>query len=196
MKASHVMALAIAGASAFLIAVQLGRGNAGSESVVDQVVAPTDHIRAKVVIANTDVIERLNDSAIHDPFAPLHLPAPPASASLRALVVDKAAAADAQARKKAEAALKARERWMAMGPPLPPPPPVAPPLPFTAVGAISGEGVTDGKLVAFIKQQDQLLLVRAGDTVGQTYRVDSVTSQRIEFTYLPLMQRQVLALAP
>lgn len=73
---------------------------------------------------------------------------------------------------------------------------MAPPLPFTAVGAISGTEVTGGKLVAFIRQQDQLLVIKAGDAIGQTYRVESITAQKIEFTYLPLMQRQVLALVP
>ncbi|MBA2674829.1 MAG: secretion system X translation initiation factor, partial [Ramlibacter sp.] len=78
----------------------------------------------------------------------------------------------------------------------PAPPPVAPPLPFTAVGAIEGAHVAEGRPVAFVKQQEQLLLVRAGDTIGQTYRVEAVTSQKIEFIYLPLMQRQTLALSP
>jgi len=78
----------------------------------------------------------------------------------------------------------------------PPPPPTAPALPFVAVGSITGAQVTAGRPIAFIKQQDQLLLLGVGDTIGQAYRVDSITAQKIEFTYLPLMQRQALPLAP
>lgn len=77
-----------------------------------------------------------------------------------------------------------------------PRPPTAPQLPFTAVGSIAGAHLAGGKMVAFIRQQDQLLLISAGDTIGQSYRVDSVTSDKIDFTYLPLMQRLTLALTP
>jgi hypothetical protein len=80
-----------------------------------------------------------------------------------------------------------------VGPPLPP---VAPTLPFTVVGSITGAQVTGDQPVAFVKQQDQLLVLHTGDTIAQTYRVESITPQRIEFMYLPLMQRQTLALAP
>lgn len=81
-------------------------------------------------------------------------------------------------------------------PPAPPAPPTAPPLPFVAVGSIQGTQVTNGQPVAFIRQQEQLILVRAGDSIGQNYKVESISAQAIEFTYLPLMQRQTLALAP
>lgn len=73
---------------------------------------------------------------------------------------------------------------------------MAPPLPFVAVGAIQGTQVTDGQPVAFIRQQDQLIVVRAGDAIGQNYKVESISARAIELTYLPLMQRQSLALAP
>ena len=78
----------------------------------------------------------------------------------------------------------------------PPPPPVAPPLPFVAVGSITGPQVTKGQPVAFIKQQDQLLVVRAGDTLGPSYRVESVGPREIHFVYIQLMQRQILLLQP
>jgi hypothetical protein len=88
---------------------------------------------------------------------------------------------------------------MPAAPAQPPPalsPPAAPPLPFVAIGSIQGTDVTDGKQVAFIRQQDQLLVVRAGDAIGHSYRVEAVTPQGIEFTYLPLKQRQTLVVAP
>lgn len=77
-----------------------------------------------------------------------------------------------------------------------PPPPMAPPLPFTAIGSIEGPDVTSGQLLAFLQQQDKLLVVRKGETIGQFYRVEAVTPDKVEFTYLPLNQRQALALTP
>lgn len=73
---------------------------------------------------------------------------------------------------------------------------MAPPLPFVAIGSINGASVTDGEPVAFVRQQEQLFVVRAGDAIGHAYRVESVGPQGVEFTYLPLRQRQVLALTP
>jgi hypothetical protein len=64
------------------------------------------------------------------------------------------------------------------------------------MGSISGADVTGGQPVAFLQQQDRLLIVHAGESVGGSWRVESITPQRIEFTYLPLMQRQSLPLAP
>lgn len=82
-------------------------------------------------------------------------------------------------------------------PPPPPPPPTAPPLPFVAVGSLSGAEVTGGSPVAFLRQQDQaILVVQPGQAIGTTYRVESISPQRIELVYLPLMQRQSLPLAP
>lgn len=75
-------------------------------------------------------------------------------------------------------------------------PPTAPALPFQAVGLIAGPGVTDGAPTAFLQQRDQVLLVKAGDTVAGTYHIDSVNSQQIELTYLPLKQKQTLRLQP
>lgn len=129
--------------------------------------------------------ERLDARVIHNPFGALNP---------NAGVINDSAS---DARIKAALARRPKEPPKAAAPPPPPPPPpVAPPLPFTAVGSIAGAQVTGGPPVAFIRQQDRLLLVRAGETIGQNYRVESITEQRIEFTYLPLMQRQTLALAP
>lgn len=131
--------------------------------------------------------ERLGSRVVHNPFGALDLSAPAGVAPGVPFALDMKAAGPIPASKPANSALALAA---------PPPPQTAPPLPFTAAGSIAGKDVADGKPVAFIRQQDHLLVVRAGDAIGQLYRVESVTLQRVEFTYLPLMQRQALALAP
>lgn len=82
-------------------------------------------------------------------------------------------------------------------PPAPPPPPaVAPPIPFAVAGAIHGTQIAEGHRVAFLRQRDEILVVRPGDAIGQSYRVESITADKIEFTYLPLKQRQTLSMTP
>lgn len=73
-------------------------------------------------------------------------------------------------------------------PPAPPPKPTAPPLPFQFNGRLD-EG---GSIAVFLTQQKRQLIVRAGDAIDQNYRVDAITPERIEFTYLPLQQKQQL----
>lgn len=75
-------------------------------------------------------------------------------------------------------------------PPPPPPPPQAPPLPFTYMGKL----IEEGRIVVFLTQGDRNHIVRQGDTIDGTYRVDAVTEQRLALTYLPLKQKQELAL--
>jgi hypothetical protein len=76
------------------------------------------------------------------------------------------------------------------------PEPAAPPLPFTAIGSLSGADVTGGQSVAFLQHNGQLLAVRSGHSIDNTWRVEAVTAQKVEFVYLPLMQRQSLPLSP
>lgn len=78
--------------------------------------------------------------------------------------------------------------------PAPPPPPTTPPLPFTAVGAIQGKKIGNGQQQAFIQHGDNLTVIQKGDTVAGSYRVDNITADRVEFTYLPLGQKQSLLL--
>lgn len=73
--------------------------------------------------------------------------------------------------------------------PPPPPPPQAPALPFRFVGALE-EG---GERAVFLLEGTQVLMVRAGDQLGGQYRVERITPTSVEFTYLPLKQRQTLA---
>jgi len=75
-------------------------------------------------------------------------------------------------------------------PPPPPPAPVAPPLPFTFVGLME-QGAA--KPQAFLSKGDVLLVVAAGDLLdNNTYRVDTLTPQKIVITYLPLNTPQTL----
>jgi hypothetical protein len=198
----RIAGLAAAGLAAFALAAILSGPLKDADPLESDVVAPSKrHLRAtslpsappgEVAAPAVPVAdgpnERLNDLVVHNPFGALHLPsvAPPQS--------------PASAQRSPLLAAATTKKMQAQVPqPLPPaslPPPVAPPLPFISVGAITGPQVADGRLIAFIRQQDNLLLVRAGDAIGQTYRVESITTQRIEFMYLPLMQRQTLALAP
>lgn len=78
-------------------------------------------------------------------------------------------------------------------PPAPaqPPKPSAPPLPFRYVGGLE-EGAERS---AFLLEGAQVRVVKAGDELGGVYRVERVTSAAIEFTYLPLQERQVLLTA-
>jgi hypothetical protein len=77
-------------------------------------------------------------------------------------------------------------------PPAPPPPPRAPPLPFTFIGLLE-QGA--GKPAAFLARGEDLIVAAAGDVLDHTYRVDSLTPTEIVFTFLPLNERQTIALA-
>ena len=74
-------------------------------------------------------------------------------------------------------------------PPPPPPPPQAPPLPFTYMGKL----IEEGRIAVFLTHGDRNLIVRQGDTIDGTYRVDAVTEEHLSLTYLPLKQKQDLA---
>jgi len=74
---------------------------------------------------------------------------------------------------------------------LPPPPPQAPPLPFTYLGKlVDGETTT-----VFLVRQDRNFVVRPGDTLDGSYRVDAIGENGVALTYLPLGARQTLAFA-
>ena len=85
--------------------------------------------------------------------------------------------------------------------PLPPPPalppkpaaPVTPPLPFTFVGMLE-RGTA--KPEAFLAKGDALLVVSAGDLLdNNTYRVDSLNTNEIVMTYLPMNVQQTLSVS-
>lgn len=71
------------------------------------------------------------------------------------------------------------------------PQPVAPPLPFRVLGVYQdGEATT-----VFLDDKGQGTVVKVGDTLhNETYRIDAIDAEEIQMTYLPLQQKQVLAL--
>jgi len=71
---------------------------------------------------------------------------------------------------------------------VPPPPPQAPPLPFTYFGKmVDGE-----KTTVFLARLDRNYVVRLGDTLDGTYRVEKIEEDGLALTYLPLGTQQTL----
>jgi len=71
---------------------------------------------------------------------------------------------------------------------VPPPPPQAPPLPFTYMGRLS----EDRDTTVFLTLGDRNLVVKPGDTIDNTYKLEEVGESAIVLTYLPMNQRQTL----
>lgn len=166
------------------VALQPGGAPFRSTGSTVAVLSPVPGIASEVSLAS-QTTERLSGGVRHDPFGALSSGA--ASAPI--------AAASSPAALPSQPVVKSVTPPPAPPPP-PPAPPTAPPMPFVAVGSIQGTQLTNGQPVAFIRRQDELIVVRAGDSIGQIYRVESISPQTIDFIYLPLMQRQVLVLAP
>ena len=74
--------------------------------------------------------------------------------------------------------------------PPPPPPPTAPPLPFSVMGSYARPG--DSK-VYFLTRGDRVFDVHIGDTIDNTYSVDSEANGTLTLTYKPLNIQQTLA---
>lgn len=75
-------------------------------------------------------------------------------------------------------------------PPPPPPAPVAPPLPFVYVGTLAEDGQ---ETLYYLEHGAQVLTVKAGAAIGSDYRLIGPRPGGLEFHYLPLDQRQTLA---
>jgi hypothetical protein len=75
-------------------------------------------------------------------------------------------------------------------PPPPPAPPMAPPLPFKYVGK---QRIAGGWEV-FINRGEQVLVVRAGQSIDAAYRVESVKPPTMVLTYLPLDETQSMSI--
>ncbi|UXH76059.1 hypothetical protein [Roseateles amylovorans] len=73
--------------------------------------------------------------------------------------------------------------------PPPPAPPTAPPLPFQ----IMGKRQDGGQWEVFLNRGDQVLIVRKGSVVEDSYRIDDISPPSMTVTYLPL--RQTLSLS-
>ena len=73
----------------------------------------------------------------------------------------------------------------------PAPAPVAPPLPFAFVGM---SNANQEKPQVFLADGDQLLIVSPGDVIDGRYRFESIAATAAVFTYLPLDEKQVMAI--
>jgi len=98
--------------------------------------------------------------------------------------------------------LFAAHSWYTPPPPPPPPAPtltaaqeaalrvpVAPPLPFAYMGRYAPDG---SEPVFFLTQGDRVYSVRVGDTLNNTYSIDSLTNGQLLMTYKPLKIQQQL----
>ena len=71
-----------------------------------------------------------------------------------------------------------------------PPPrrPAAPPLPFRFIGKLDDSQ----QMLVFLQRGENVHVVRVGDVIDGTYRVDGVTDDRMTLVYLPLQVTQSL----
>ena len=100
----------------------------------------------------------------------------------------------------AAGSLFAAHSWY-VAPPPPPAPvvtapaapekPVAPPLPYKLIGSYTPDGE---KTVFFLSAGDKVHDVHIGDTVDNTYSVDSYNNGQLVLTYKPLNEKQQLQL--
>lgn len=92
-----------------------------------------------------------------------------------------------------EADLFGVHSWQPVPPPsrpAPAPRPTAPPLPFVYLGKMT-EG---GAVTVFLSQQGRPHIVKAGDTIERTYRVEAIADKAVTLTYLPLDIKQQLSI--
>lgn len=71
----------------------------------------------------------------------------------------------------------------------PPGPPQAPPLPFQYMG----RWLQEGQVSYFLQLNGRNLVLRVGDTVDQTYKLEQASAGTLSFVYLPLNQKQSMA---
>jgi len=70
----------------------------------------------------------------------------------------------------------------------PPPKPVPPPLPFTYMGKMD----ENGELTVFLTKGDVPYVAKVGSVLDGQYRVESIRPPVVEFTYIPLGQKQMM----
>lgn len=78
---------------------------------------------------------------------------------------------------------------VALPPPPPPPAPTAPPVPYRFVGKLEARNAAPR---AFLAKGEALVIVSAGDTLDNLYKVESLGQTEVVLTYLPLNQRQTI----
>ena len=76
--------------------------------------------------------------------------------------------------------------------PLPPAAPTAPPFPYTIAGSVAD---ANGLMIVF-NRQNQDFVLRVGDVLEQTYRVEAIDPQSVTVTYLPLGLTQAVVIQP
>jgi hypothetical protein len=138
---------------------------------------------------------RLFPEVLRDPVAPINLLAalelaePP-----KPLVVEKPRIRRTQASRATPPVAVAPPPAPAVEQGAAPVTPKAPPLPFVVTGQLQGSAIAGGKQVVFLTQGAEVYAVRVGDALGADYRVEAIAAGHIEFTYLPLGQKQRLSL--
>lgn len=195
----QIAAVVVAGLVSFLLSFKVGvqgrDANLNADSAAVQPAKPVANVPTNT--ASSPAVEespskpappsRLQAGILQNPFAPLNLQASLDKPVVVAVVVPK-------------------PEKKPMAPPKPPPPPpmvvpevvaapTAPPLPFVVLGAIRGQGIAQGKPVVFLNERGASLVVSEGDDIRGTYKVEAISANSIEFTYLPLGQRQSLPLS-
>jgi hypothetical protein len=72
----------------------------------------------------------------------------------------------------------------------PPPPPVPPPNPYRFAGRI----MQDGQAKVFLTRGEFPVLIKMGDVLEGTYRLDAINPTNIALTYLPLDYKETIAI--
>lgn len=70
--------------------------------------------------------------------------------------------------------------------PSPPPVATAPPVPFNYIGKY----MEDGELVVFLGYKGKNLIVKSGDIIQQTYKIEDIKPPLLTITYLPMGIKQ------
>lgn len=113
------------------------------------------------------------------------------SKSLEALVPREQLILSVQAQKPQTRDLFSSTGWNPPPPkPLPPPPPSAPALPFTFLG----KKLEGGTWEVFLARGEQSFVVREGDVIENTYRIENISPPNLNLNYLPLGQSQSLVI--
>jgi hypothetical protein len=67
--------------------------------------------------------------------------------------------------------------------------PTAPPLPFQFIGKLEDSQ----QLQVFLQNGERLYVVRAGDVIDETYKIDRISATEMSLVYLPLKFAQTLS---
>ncbi|MFJ3487507.1 hypothetical protein ACIPL1_29405 [Pseudomonas sp. NPDC090202] len=81
------------------------------------------------------------------------------------------------------------EQQAALSAPAAPTVPTAPPLPFQFIGKLEDSQ----QLQVFLQNGERLYVVRAGDVIDETYKVDRISATEMSLVYLPLKFAQTLS---